>query len=289
MITVLAALRPALRATRVPPIAAVREGARAAALALRPLRPRRRGHVVRRGRSHAHRPVRRSASPRPAAARDRDRRGRRCSSASRCSRRSSCRRSLRVLGAGRRRRLGGAAGKLARANVDPQPARTASTASALMIGLALVTLVGVLAAGLRTRFEASVNQVFVANYALTATNNFSPIGVASSRRCRCAGRRRPSQACAPAHGRAFGSTDQRDGRRSRTSARSSRSRGNTGGPQTPARLGTDGAFVSKDYATSHHLHVGSPIAVETPTGATLQLSIRGDLLAAEGRTRRTAT
>ena len=73
-------------------------------------------------------------------------------------------------------KFGGAAGALARGNAVRNPSRTASTASALMIGLTLVTLVGVLAAGLRTRFEDSVNQVFVADYALTATDNFTPIG-----------------------------------------------------------------------------------------------------------------
>jgi putative ABC transport system permease protein len=76
-------------------------------------------------------------------------------------------------------RFGGAAGKLARGNAARNPARTASTASALMIALALVTLVGVLAAGLRTRFEAALNQVFAANCAITATDNFSPISLAS--------------------------------------------------------------------------------------------------------------
>src|SRR5439155_14905670 len=77
-------------------------------------------------------------------------------------------------------RLGAAAGSLARANSMRNPARTASTASALMIGLALVTFVGVLAAGLRTRFERDVNEVFTANYALTASNNFSPISTSSA-------------------------------------------------------------------------------------------------------------
>ena len=81
------------------------------------------------------------------------------------------------------------------------PPRTASTASALMIGLALVTLVGVLAAGLRTRFESSVNQEFNADYALTSTDNFSPIRVAPARtRCAGAGRDRRSRASVPATG-----------------------------------------------------------------------------------------
>jgi ABC-type antimicrobial peptide transport system permease subunit len=48
-----------------------------------------------------------------------------------------------------------------------------------------------------------------------------------------------------------------------------------GGAQTPAQLGSDGAFVSKDYASKHHLDVGSPLSVQTPTGAKLQLTVRG--------------
>ena len=85
----------------------------------------------------------------------------------------------RVLGAPAAR-IAGAPGELARGNSARNPTRTASTASALMIGLALVTMVGVLAAGLRTRFQDSVNKVFVADYVLTATDNFSPIGVAAA-------------------------------------------------------------------------------------------------------------
>ena len=45
-------------------------------------------------------------------------------------------------------RIGGAAGVLARDNSQRNPQRTASTAAALMIGLALVTLVATLAAGI---------------------------------------------------------------------------------------------------------------------------------------------
>ena len=48
-----------------------------------------------------------------------------------------------------------------------------------------------------------------------------------------------------------------------------------GGPQTPAALGADGAFVPRDYASSKHLHVGSRIAVLTPSGATLHDTVRG--------------
>jgi putative ABC transport system permease protein len=48
-----------------------------------------------------------------------------------------------------------------------------------------------------------------------------------------------------------------------------------GGPQTPGLLGSSGAFVSKDYANSHHLHVGSPLSVQTPTGTILRQHVLG--------------
>ena len=48
-----------------------------------------------------------------------------------------------------------------------------------------------------------------------------------------------------------------------------------GSQATPAGLGSDGAFVDKAYADAEDLHVGSPIAVETPTGKTLHLKLDG--------------
>ena len=77
-------------------------------------------------------------------------------------------------------RIGGAAGRLARDNSRRDPQRTASTASALMIGLALVTLVAVLAQGITSTFTNSVEQIFTADYAITAQNNFSPIPTAAA-------------------------------------------------------------------------------------------------------------
>ncbi len=43
----------------------------------------------------------------------------------------------------------------------------------------------------------------------------------------------------------------------------------------PSQLGRNGAFVSKDYAKAEHLSVGDPISVETPTGKTMHLVLKG--------------
>ena len=64
--------------------------------------------------------------------------------------------------------VGAPFGRLARENAVRNPGRTASTAAALMIGLALVTVVATLGAGLRGSTENAVNQQLSADYVLTA-------------------------------------------------------------------------------------------------------------------------
>ncbi|HZC31560.1 MAG TPA: FtsX-like permease family protein [Gaiellaceae bacterium] len=164
--------------------------------------------------------------------------------------------------------------RLARANAMRNPQRTASAASALMIGLALVTLVSVLAAGLKSTFENSVNSLFSADYALTATDNFSPISIASAKAlARVPGVTTVSGVRA-GQGKAFGK------RIPVTGVAPDISKVITvdwqaGSQSVPAELGRNGAFVSKDYAKKHHLLVGSTLRIETPTGKTLNLDVRG--------------
>jgi putative ABC transport system permease protein len=178
-------------------------------------------------------------------------------------------------------RFGAAAGSLARSNSIRNPARTASTAAALMIGLALVTFVGVLAAGLRTRFERSVNESFVANSALTASDNFSPISTSSASALPSVPGVEVVSGVRTGKGRAFGSRVDVTGV-SPDVNRVIKTKWVSGGAQTPALLGSDGAFVTKDYAKEHHLRVGSPLSLEVPSGARLQLTVRGVYEPAQG-------
>ncbi len=79
-------------------------------------------------------------------------------------------------------RIGGAAGRLARANAMRSPARTASTAAALMIGLALVTAFAVFGQGLKQSIIGAVTDEFRGSYVLTSQNGFVPTSVASTER-----------------------------------------------------------------------------------------------------------
>ena len=179
----------------------------------------------------------------------------------------------RVLGTPARS-IGGAAGALARDNAMRNPARTASTAAALMIGLALVTAVGVLATGLKSTFETSVDKQFRGDYAVTSENGFTPTGIASEEAVarvpgvlavsgvragegRVLGHRAGITGVSPNVGRVVNVTWQE------------------GGPQVPGELDGDGAFIDSDYAKKHHLGVGSPISLLTPAGKRLHLKVDG--------------
>ena len=71
-------------------------------------------------------------------------------------------------------RIGGAAGKLARGNSTRNTQRTASTAAALMIGVALVTFVAVLANGFKASNRDAIESQVQADFVITAQDGFTP-------------------------------------------------------------------------------------------------------------------
>ena len=272
LITLVASLRPALRATRVPPIAAVREGAvlppsrfaRFAPLTALLLTALAVALLVYGTFAH-HLPTTRRLSSlgagvlllfvgvamfaprlvRPLAA------------------------VLGWPGA----RLGGPAGRFAQHNATRNPARTASTAAALMIGLALVTFVSLFAQGLRAPFEDAVNKLFVADYALTATNNFSPFTAEAAHPLEAVPGVEVVSGVRGGQGRLFGKTIQVTAVEPQVT-KVIDIKWTAGSNATPGQLGADGAFVDKKYATSHHLTVGSPLSLETPAGKILDLKLK---------------
>jgi putative ABC transport system permease protein len=172
-------------------------------------------------------------------------------------------------------KMGAAAGALARDNSRRNPQRTASTASALMIGLALVTLVSMLAAGIVSSFRGSVKDIWrSADYAITAQNNFDPIPIAASEAVKkTPGVTEVSDVRAGealAYGNKIGITAVNP-----AAAHVFNLNWTEGSSSVLANLGDDGAFVDKDYADSHHLTVGSPVPVTFADGSQELLNVKG--------------
>jgi putative ABC transport system permease protein len=72
-------------------------------------------------------------------------------------------------------KLSGLTGRLARENTQRRPGRTAATAAALMIGLALVTFVTVFAAGIKGSIASAVDRNFQGELVIQNTDGFSSI------------------------------------------------------------------------------------------------------------------
>ena len=93
-------------------------------------------------------------------------------------------------------RLGGAAGRLAQENAVRNPGRTASTAAALMIGLTLVSFVAVFGKGLLASDETSLRKQLGTSHVITSQSGWDsvPLGRRRSRGC---GDRRHAQLVDP--------------------------------------------------------------------------------------------
>jgi putative ABC transport system permease protein len=172
-------------------------------------------------------------------------------------------------------RFGGAAGALARDNARRNPQRTASTASALMIGLALVTLVAVVAAGITKSFRGAVDDLWISGYAITAQNNFDPIPIAAGN---AAAKTPGVQAIANVRGgdaEIFGSVHQATAVNP-GGAQIFRIKWLHGGSSAViARLGANGAFTDDGFAKDHHLRIGSPLKLTSPTGQSVDVHVIG--------------
>jgi putative ABC transport system permease protein len=171
-------------------------------------------------------------------------------------------------------RLGGVSGTLARENAMRNPARTASTAAALMIGLALVTAVGVLAAGLKSQFGTSVAKQFLGDYALTSENGFTPTGVASEGALQKVPGVEVVSGVRAGEARVFGSNVGVTAVTPNV-GKVIKIKWTAGGSGVPGELGANGTFVDKAYAKKHHLTVGSPVDAELSTGKVLHLKLTG--------------
>jgi putative ABC transport system permease protein len=71
-------------------------------------------------------------------------------------------------------KLAGVTGFLARRNTLRNPGRTAATAAALMIGIALVTFVAVLANGMKASNRGAIEEQIAADYVVTSQDGFTP-------------------------------------------------------------------------------------------------------------------
>jgi putative ABC transport system permease protein len=173
-------------------------------------------------------------------------------------------------------RFFGAPGRLARENAMRNPGRTATTAAALMIGVALVTFVAVLAQGLRSSFSDSLDRQLAANYVVTAQDGFTPFPPESAQALQSAPGVKAVTTIESDQVKAFGKKDSIDGIQPESVDQLVNYEWQPGSTdESLHKLDGDGAIVTKKYAADHDLKVGSRFMVLTPAGSTKALVVRG--------------
>jgi putative ABC transport system permease protein len=174
-------------------------------------------------------------------------------------------------------RLRGVTGRLARENALRNPGRTASTAAALMVGLALVTFVAIFAAGTRGSVDKAIDESFDAQIVLQSTSGFGPIPAAVEP----AAARVPGVAVAAPLKFSVSKVRGVNGEASAAGVDTGRGRGAFrvqwihGSPATLAGLGRNDTVVDDTWATDNGVKVPGTLSVTTPTAKHLALRIRG--------------
>jgi putative ABC transport system permease protein len=168
------------------------------------------------------------------------------------------------------RTFGGTPGRLATRNATRSPARTASAAAALMIGLALVTLFAVVAQGLRGSDRNAVEQQLRADWIVKADGDPGMLPRDAGRALRSEG-----LTVSPVRYDRGRIGDANVGVTGVESDIASFVNFNwtEGSDQTLATLGADGAVLKKSFASSRHLAVGDGFTLRTAAGQPLPLRV----------------
>jgi putative ABC transport system permease protein len=170
------------------------------------------------------------------------------------------------------RRFGGPAGRLGSRNATRNPTRTATTAAALMIGLALVTLVATMAAGFRASTRSADEHAVSADYVVTSKSGFETIPAEVGRKVAGASGVRSVSAMRQDQAKAFGNEVPVDGVGPRFSTMVDLGFDHGADAVIP-RLGASGAIVAQSFADDHGLRVGSPLTLTASAGRPVNLRV----------------
>jgi putative ABC transport system permease protein len=174
-------------------------------------------------------------------------------------------------------KLAGNSARLGRENTMRNTSRTATTAAALMVGVGLVVFISVFVAGLKSSFIDALDNTLKSDL-IIINDGFTPLpagvvasseaatGVASSLGVGFAEVRLDSgtteqlSAVDPAGAVALVKFDWQNG----------------GSDRLLGQLGTDGAIVERDFAKTHNLHTGTTFGITTLDGKKSRFRVLGE-------------
>jgi putative ABC transport system permease protein len=171
------------------------------------------------------------------------------------------------------RRFGGVPGELGVHNAGRNPTRTARTATALMIGLTLVTLVASLGSGLRGAIRGALEDQVLADYVLQPAGETEGVPVSLERRIERAGLAESVAGVRSDRAVIAGTEAEVTGVDPEQISSTYRFYG-LDEAGTRRALSGAGTIVDKDFAEQHGLTVGERYRMTVPSGRRLALEVR---------------
>jgi putative ABC transport system permease protein len=167
-------------------------------------------------------------------------------------------------------------GRLARENAERNPGRTAGTAAALMIGLALVTFVTVFAAGLKSTVAQVVDENFAGGLVIQNSDGFSPIPAGAARLAAKVPGVESVQTIRSAQAKFVGGGGVDVTAPSPGIEGSVKVEWKQGGPRVLRNLRDDQAVVSDSFASSHDLSTGDSFRLLSQSGRRPRFTVAGE-------------
>jgi putative ABC transport system permease protein len=166
---------------------------------------------------------------------------------------------------------------LARRNTERKPGRTAATAAALMIGIALVTFVAVLAASVKHTAEGALrDQVASADYVISAQDNWSPVTNEAKGAAKTVAGVSAVQGVREDTAKVGKDKIQVDGVNAGQIEQVLSFQWKKGSSDAAlTKLDGTGAILLDDFAKDHHYKVGSPITLTAQSGKKVDLKVVG--------------
>jgi putative ABC transport system permease protein len=159
-------------------------------------------------------------------------------------------------------------------NARRNPGRTAATAAALMIGVALVTFVSVLANGMKASNRGAIEDQVKADYVVTSQDGFTPfVAGAGDAIAQAEGTEVVTNVRAEL-GKVGDSANYVTGIEPETIAEVYNFEWAKGSDEVLARLGENGAIVDEDFAEENGLRVGQTIELLTSSNTRAKLEIK---------------
>ncbi len=168
-------------------------------------------------------------------------------------------------------------GRLARENAKRNPGRTAVTAAALMIALALVSFITVFSAGLKASVGQIIEENFAGGLVIENSDGFSPIPAGAAEAAAKVPGVKGVATIRGAEAKVIGG----GGETVRVSGPSPNIEEGielewkAGGPAKLRRLADDEAIVSTDFASTHHLAVGDRFSLLSQSEARPAFTVAG--------------